>query len=82
MKHYEKPQVVSISKKELNEKILVSASGCSYALCQIGHTYTCNKTSSYACDNYAQGNNPCPSGYSFTCTSSVAHTDALGGEII
>lgn len=82
MKRYEKPQVVSISKTELNEKILASASGCSYELCRAGNTFTCNKKTSYSCDNYSIGRNPCPSGYTFTCSSSVSHTDALGGAII
>lgn len=80
MNHYEKPHIVSISKEELNKKIIASASGCQYALCPAGNTFTCNTGNSYSCNNYSNGTNPCPSGYRFSCSAAAAHTDALKGK--
>lgn len=79
MNKYEKPKIIAITRKEINEKIVASAS-CENALCKVGDTYTCNQNSQYNCNNYTEGTVPCPSGYVFTCSSTVSHTDAFEGE--
>ena len=81
MNNYLKPSILSFTKEEVENKIKAYASGCSDALCSQGSTYTCNTGTPYACNNYSEGSNPCPTGYGFTCSSAISHTDSLKSEI-
>ena len=70
-----KPEIISFTKKEIEEYIVLSAS-CQVALCTQSNSFTCGTSSSYTCTYYSgEGVIGCPEKDSYTCGAAHDHVN-------
>lgn len=73
---FKKPIILCYTKKEIDEYVFASAS-CVNALCLQGSSYTCNSGTNYVCARDTYSTNNCPPGNTFSCGTTVNHTDSI-----